>query len=162
FIGRWPELVERAVRLFGGGLGERSEQDEIVLLNPKAWGQARFDLVRQEVVRPIFDADDRPLLLVLPHTPKTAEAVKAIEEFQPAGPQPLLGLLRLHADRFIIEPVAIYVGDEIFNLTFDIGDAKASKRSQRATQTEAAIDEDADDVEEEELLQSSSPLGLLL
>ena len=46
-ITAWPELAERAKRLFGGGLGDRNENLEIVLLVPKSWGPGCYDTLRQ-------------------------------------------------------------------------------------------------------------------
>ena len=83
-IAAWPDLAERGRRLFGGGLRERSEQDEVVLLKPNHWGPAAFDSVRQELVQPIFDEEGRPMSLLLPHTPLTEKAIAILENQDPA------------------------------------------------------------------------------
>jgi hypothetical protein len=159
----WAALTDRARGLFGGGLRERREQDEIVLLRPQAWGPSRFDPVRQELVRPVLDDAVRPLPLVLPHTAMTAEAVNALEQYQPSSGCPVLGLLRLDGERLWVEPIAFYVGQDVFNLTLDV--STRPKKKSAARQAAAANEGTAGEDEREEntdLAASASPLGLLL
>ncbi|MGH7194192.1 MAG: hypothetical protein ACREJM_11790, partial [Candidatus Saccharimonadales bacterium] len=81
-VGDWSSLVERARRLFGGGLGERGEHDDLVVLRPAVWLPARYDEVRQELVRPVLDNAQRLLPLVVPFAPETASAVEVLERHE--------------------------------------------------------------------------------
>src|SRR5262249_5204117 len=84
-ITAWPELRERAARLFGGGLRGRSEQDEIVLIQPAQWGPGHFDPINQEFQQPIFDAAGNALLIVVLHTPQTENAIPVLERHAAAS-----------------------------------------------------------------------------
>jgi len=158
-ISRWADLVERAVRLFGGGMQGRGELDDLVLLTPNAWGPAQFDSIRQELLRPVIDADGRTLPLVMPHTPETAGAVDALERHNPAVTRGLLGMLRLHAGQLAVEPIALYEEKKVFNITLD-GTAGSKVAVSPAP---AATDEEDEPAEtEEEEVHTATALGLLL
>jgi hypothetical protein len=154
----WSELSARAGRLFAGGLQDRAEQDEILLLQPERWGLASFDPIRQELVQPIFDSAGRPLVLVLPHTPQTENAIKILERHDPKTTWGLLGLLRLRQETLAVEPVAIH-GDQLINLTLD--GLPSSKVAAPAPATDQVEADDVEPVEEAELPTSTSPLGIL-
>jgi hypothetical protein len=139
-LARWSEIGERAARVFGGGFSDRGERDELVLLAPTAWGPAQFDAVRQEVVRPILDAEGCTLSIVLSHTPENLDAVNALESFEPSGAHSLLGLLRLDAGRLTVEPIAIHSGPRVFNLTLDTARQAPQRRADFPTR--AGEDED--------------------
>jgi hypothetical protein len=159
FVTRWRELGERAMRLFGGGLQGRAEMDDLVVLAPSAWGPPQFDSIRQELVRPVLDADSRPLPLVLPHTPQTAVAVEALERHEPSATRGLLGMLRLHGGRLAVEPIALYEEKKVHNLTLD-GFAGAHVASSPATP--ASEDDEEPSESDEEEAHTSTGLGLLL
>ena len=154
---RWSELSERAGRLFAGGLKDRSEQDEIVLLRPEQWGPAQFDAVRQELLQPVFDNARHPLLLVMPHTPQTENAIPILEQHDPGTTWGLLGLLRLHREQLAVEPVTIY-RDKFINLTLD-----GLPTTKAAADSPAKAEEEVEEPEQEqEAVASTSPLGVLL
>jgi SWIM zinc finger len=156
---QWSEIAPRAQRLFGGGLGGPLQQDEVVFLHPQVWAPPQFDQVRQELVRFLIDKTGRALPLVLPHTSFTEEAIGVLEQYQPTAPRPVLGLLRLDADRLSVEPIAFYVDNDIFNFTLDVNvDPK------KTAQPAPAAEEEEEDEETEEIpiAPSSSPLGQLL
>jgi hypothetical protein len=159
-LDRWGVLAERAARLFGGGFQDRSEQDELVLLRPTEWGPAEFDQVRQELTRPVFDADGRGLALVLAHTPETATAVTALEQHDPTKTSGVLGVLRLQPGRLAVEPIALFQEKGIFNLTLD-GGTEALAVAKQSTTVEEAEEADAEG-EEPEPVPSATRLGLLL
>jgi hypothetical protein len=158
-VGRWADLASRAVRLFGGGLQGRGEMDDLVVLTPHAWGPAQYDPVRQELARPVLDDQGRAVPLVLPHTPHTAGAVESLERHDPSATRGLLGMLRLHAGRLAVEPIALYEEKKVFNITLD-----GSAGSVTAPVTPAAgvgEEEEPSEVEEEEV-HTGTALGLLL
>jgi hypothetical protein len=158
-IADWTELSARAGRLFAGGLQDRTEQDEIVLLQPEHWGPANFDAIRQELVQPVFDTAGRPLVLVLPHTPQTENAIKILERHDPKTTWGLLGLLRLRQETLAVEPVAIH-GDLLVNLTLD--GLPSTKVAGRAPSIDDEVPDDVEPDAEAELITSTSPLGILL
>jgi hypothetical protein len=159
FVRRWGDLIERAVRLFGGGLQGRGEMDDLVPLAPHAWGPAQFDSIRQELVRPVFDADGRALPLVLPHTPQTAGAVEALERHDASATRGLLGMLRLHAGQLAVEPIALYEDKKVYNLTLD--GVAGSQVAVSPTPAASEEDEEPSETEEEEV-HTATALGLLL
>jgi hypothetical protein len=160
----WAELAERARMLFGGGFRERSEQDEVVLLAPASWGPSRFDPVRQELVRELFDGDGKALPLVLSFTPETEDAVPALEAHDPSATHSVLGLLRLDAERLYVEPVALHGAKAPLNLTLDA--APSSPAAHRPTvpidADEAGDDEPGDEAGELARVAPPTKLGVLL
>jgi len=156
-IASWAELAERAGRLFAGGLQGREEQDEIVFLRPRRWGSVKFDAVRQELVQPVFDIAGHPLLLVMPHTPQTENAIRILERLEPDTTRGLVGLLHLEHEQLVVEPVTIH-GETLINLTLDgLPDTKVTAHAQ------ATHDEEVEEAEPEpEMLASTSSLGILL
>jgi hypothetical protein len=153
----WAELAERAGRLFGGGLESRTEQDELVFLRPQSWGLPKFDAVRQELEVPVLDVAGHRLLLVMPHTPQTENAIRLLEQHSLSESPGLVGLLRLQGEQLVVEPVTIH-GETPVNLTLD--GLAATNEGVRAQET--------DDLEVEEaepelvILASTSRLGILL
>jgi len=61
------------------GLAERGEAEQIVLLQPRAWGRAAYDEVLQELRVAVADREGRPLLLALAHTEENRRAIDALE-----------------------------------------------------------------------------------
>jgi len=116
-IGNWWELRERALALFGGGIGEFDEQLETVVLRPARWGAAQFDEVHQRLSRPLMDDSGHSLPLLLPYTEETAAAVRALEAYTPAGGALVLGLLRLVDAALCVEPVSVIDGGRVWCLT---------------------------------------------
>jgi hypothetical protein len=162
----WTELAQRAVRLFAGGLKEKSEQDEVVLLQPRGWGPGQFDPIRQEFVQLIIDNAGHPLMLVMPHTPQTENAIPILEQLSVGAGSPdhaqtcwgLLGILRLERETLAVEPVALYQGTKVINLTLD--GLPATKPQGNVVSTEEEETEESE--QPEALTASSSALGLLL
>jgi hypothetical protein len=132
-ITAWPELAERAKRLFGGGLGDRNENLEIVLLAPKSWGPGCYDTLRQELVRPLMDEKDRCLQLWLPFTPENEAGVELLERHDPAETYGLLGALRLVAGQVCVQPISLYVEDRMVHLTLpEVKAAPGAKSAAKA------------------------------
>jgi hypothetical protein len=157
WIDRWADLAIKARRLFAGGLQERAEQDELVLVKPHQWGPAQFDSIRQQFVRPIADRDGRSLFLVLPFTPQTEQAVRLLETCAISELFGLLGILHVNADRLAVEPVVLFGDKGVTSLTLD--HAAHASVPQPAS---ADVGEEQEILEEEEATPSSSPVGLLL
>ncbi len=116
-IRAWPELAERAKRLFGGGLGDRNENQDIVLLAPKTWGPGFYHTLRQELSRPLLDEKGRCVHLWLPFTPENEAGVELLERHDPAETYGLLGALRLVAGQVCVQPISLYIEDRIVHLT---------------------------------------------
>ena len=174
-ITAWIELAERAKRIFGGGLGERHENAEIVLLAPKAWGPPFYDTLRQELVRPLADEAGRSVNLWLPFTPENEAGVEVLERHDPSGTYRLLGAVRLVAGQVCIQPISLYVEDRIIHLTLPdpkpVPGAKPAKKSGFATAAGGSSRQDAEREEEviagdsEEALPQvavTTPLGRIL
>lgn len=156
-VERWSELAPRVDRLFAGGLRERNEQDEIVLLRPKTWDAALFDPIEQELRQSIVDEDGRMLLIVLPHLLTTADAITILERHDPTTTTALLGLLRMHRGRPAVEPITL-VGNTLTHLTLDgSGPTKTP-----ATKSPTKFPEDADGLEDPEEGLDEEPSESLL
>lgn len=156
----WSDLRERAARMFGGGLRERSEQDEIVLVQPKLFGPAQFDSIRQEFKQAVVDAAGNALTLVVPHTPQTENAISVLERHDVANTWGVLGLLRLHGGQVALEPITL-LRDTLVHVTLDGMTAKAPSGPRLAVAQEADDLDDAPDGDEVPAA-TSSPLGHLL
>jgi hypothetical protein len=116
-INHWSALADRARRLFGDGLGDRTENLELVLLVPKAWGPSFYDPLRQELIRPVLDDQNRIVNLWLPFTPENEKAVAWLDRHDPSATYGLLGSLRLVAGRLCVQPISLYVEDKTVHLT---------------------------------------------
>lgn len=168
-ISDWSQIGEQAHKLFGGGLAERSEQDELVLLRPTVWLPGAYDEVRQELVRLVLDEKQRALPLVLPFTAETASAVSILERHDAAGTIGILGQLRLSGGKLSVKPISLLLESGVINLTLDA----AASASQPATQpllkspTSAAREHEDSPLDEpsaDEVLVAgtSTPLGIFL
>lgn len=166
-VSRWPELSERAKRLFSGSLGERTENLELAVLTPKVWGPPLYDSLRQELVRPVLDEDGRSVDLWLPFTEENETAVRLLEQHDACETYGLLGALRLVAGRLRVQPVSLFAGEQIVNVNLDRvssadrGRARRGKPDDEGNSTpedEAAIGGE----NEVTLPSSSTPLGRFL
>ena len=166
----WSHLGERARRLFGGGLGEPGEQNELVLLRPSAWLPGQYDDARQELVCLIFDEKQRPLPLVLPFTPETASAVRTLEQQDTARIHSLLGRLRLSVGKLSVEPISLFAESRTIHLTLDDANLaspagsdsglKASLTNGTESDEPSGFDEADDD--DPSVAGTSTPLGIFL
>jgi hypothetical protein len=168
---QWPELWRRATALFGGGLGERSEQDEIVFIQPSAWHTAEYDRVAQRLVRPVVDRQGHPINLTLAyHEQLTAEAIDLLQQYDPAANRGILGLIRFGAGELFVEPVSLCEDERIVNLSLDRTEGSASKSRSGASsaapreEEPSELAEDVADGETEEMVPSGSAtaVGVLL
>jgi hypothetical protein len=163
-ITAWTELADRAKWLFGGGLGERNEGAEIVLLVPKVWGPAFYDTLRQELVRPVVDDTGHMVHLWFPFTPENERGVEYLEKHDPTNTFGLLGAVRLVAGQVCVQPISLYVEDAIVHLT--LLDPKSPPTTTKKASPAAAVDdEEVIAGEEEEVAPQSAivtPLGRIL
>ncbi len=156
-VRKWSELAERAFGLFGGGLAERRENQDLLILAPASWEPGQFNSVRQELVRFVRDAEGRAIPLVLPHTPETAEGVTMLERADGSQIRGLLGALRLREGCVVVEPIALYEKDRLVNLTLDTATAVATAPAP------AAPAEDEEEPEESaEVGHSATSIGVTL
>jgi hypothetical protein len=118
-IVEWSALTERIQKLFGGGLAERIEHEELVLLEPKAWGPAFYDPLRQELTRPILDARGRTLELWLPFNAENEKGVELLEKHDPTGTRGVLGALRWGAGGVRVQPISLLEADRIVHLNLE-------------------------------------------
>jgi hypothetical protein len=159
-IEHWDAVADKARALFGGGFRDRSEQDAIVLLSPASWGAARFNDVRQELVRLVFDPEGRPLSLVLRHLKETDQAVTTLKDHDPADTRSVLGILHLEAGQLAVEPIALHTAGGVINLTLDGAPAAPVHAAGAPVLEPDSVQED--DEAEVELEPSGSNLGRLL
>jgi hypothetical protein len=167
-ISKWSALATQAKQLFGGRLGDRTENLELAVLVPKVWGPAYYDSLRQEVVRPVLDDEGRSIDLWLPFTELNETAVEILEQHDPANTLGLLGALRMVAGRICVHPISLFAGDSIVNLNLEKSSAAAAakvKRSKVAAAEQESNDEEVLAADGEEALLvagSATPLGRFL
>jgi hypothetical protein len=174
-VAQWSLLADRARRLFGGGLSERTENMDLVLLTPKLWGPAAYDPLRQELLRPLLDEAGRAVNLWLPFTPENEKAVELLERHDPADTFGLLGAIRLVAGQLRVQPISLFAGEKIIHLTLADGaaagkkspkDPSVSPRQKGRPSGEPAEDEElaSEEYEEAALSQAAAatPLGRLI
>ncbi len=139
-ISDWSAVARQAAQLYSGGLSAQTENLELVLLAPQSWGTPQFDPLRQELIRPIFDAKGRGLDLWIPFTPDQERAVDVLEQHDPSDTHGLLGAIRLVSSRLRVQPISLFVGDGIVSLNLDTVGAKgrASSSASRSKAREAA------------------------
>jgi hypothetical protein len=144
-IQRWTELAPLARKLFGSGLAGASANQELVLLAPTTWEPAQYDQVRQELVRPVVDADGRVLSLWLPFTPENESAVELLEQHDGAATWGVLGALRLLAGRLIVQPISLLSDEEVISLNLDKAQPTAAGTAQqpREPDDETLADDDS-------------------
>ncbi len=163
----WPDLAERAQRLFGGGMGERTENQDLALLVPAAWGPAAYDPLRQELRRPVLDGQGRVIPLWLPFTPENETSVDLLERHDPSGTYGLLGLLRLVSGELCVQPISLLLEDKIVHLTLEEAHATGSRPQKKNAAAvnevpgaeEMLVKDDEDTVPQS---TAASPLGRLL
>jgi hypothetical protein len=168
-ISEWSQLGARARRLFGGGLGERSEQNELVLLRPAAWLPGQYDQVRQELVRFVVDEKQRLLPLVVSFGPETASAVLTLEQHDATGTYGLLGRLRLSSGKLWVEPISLFAESGILHLTLKDA-SSASRAGDPAVTAPSSSSTDADELsplaeaadDDLSVAGTSTPLGIFL
>jgi len=159
-IEHWDALADRARRLFGGGFHDRTEQDTIVLLAPARWGPALFDEVRQELLRIVWDPENRPLVLALRHEKGTEGAVNTLLAHDASATWSVLGLLHLVSDRLSVEPITLHTENGPINLTLEGAASSPAAVPEPAGGVSVEQEEDADVGVEIE--PSSTNLGRLL
>lgn len=169
-ISDWSQISNRARKLFGGGLGERSEQDELVFFRPSLWLPGHYDEVRQELVRFVLDEKQRLLPLTLAFAAETASAINILEHYDATTPTAVFGRLRLRAGRLSVEPISLLTPTAIVNLTLDdSGAARHATISPAETHPAEAADVGEDEISIDEppiadalLTGTSTPLGVFL
>ena len=142
-LGDWSQLRAQALALFGGGLGEFEEAQEIVLLRPAYWAAAQFDQVRQRAWRAVADAGGRILPLTIPYNAETAAAVRLLEEHAPADGSLALALLRLVDGVLCAEPVSLIEDGRVLSLT--LAGPGAGQAEARAVAAADGADESAEE-----------------
>jgi SWIM zinc finger len=166
-ITKWSQLAERARQLFGGRLGDRTENLELALLVPKMWGPAFYDSLRQELVRPVLDEEGRAINLWLPFTAQNETAIKILERHDPTNTFGLLGALRLVAGRICVQPISLFAGEEIVSLNLEqsstsAGHSRSDKASGGAKELEDEEVVTGDGAETTVESGSATPLGRFL
>jgi hypothetical protein len=159
----WPQLAQKTQRLFGGGLQENTENQDLVLLAPHRWGPAVYDSLRQHLTRPVYDAAGRAVQLWLPYTAENVGAVDLLESHDPRETSGLLGLLRMVSNEVSIQPISLFVGERIIHLNVPSKDLSTNLRKKRGPtkrEDEATSDEAADDDEQNPAAALSSSSGL--
>jgi hypothetical protein len=136
FVKQWPELADRARRLFGGGLSLATANQELVLLAPHGWGPPQYDSLRQELTRPLLDSSGRLLDLWLPFTPENESAVEWLEQHDPADTWGLLGTLRLVAGRVCVQPISLFAAESIVHLNLDKAQPAATTAEAKSAEKE--------------------------
>jgi hypothetical protein len=118
-ITTWSALADQAMTAFGNGFSDGDERVALVLLQPHRWENAVYDDVRQELIRVVRDEGERPLVLSLPFSKETEDAVATLEHWQATPGARLLGLLRLRQGAITVEPFTLFEETKQLNLTLD-------------------------------------------
>lgn len=118
-VREWPELLNRAVKVFGEGFHDRNEQQELVFIAPDRWGKPGYDQIRQELTVPVYDKDGRELLLTLMHNAQNKGGIEYLEKQRMGSVSAVLGILRIRLGRLAVEPISLHNPDGVFNLTLD-------------------------------------------
>jgi hypothetical protein len=165
----WAELRRKLAAGYNSGLAPGRPLDRLVLICPARWGAPDYNEQRQTLLRPVFDAQERGLLLALPHQADWAFATDTLEHWGPAEKQTwgILGFGSLTAAGIELLPVALLnreSGAALHCLTLDnaTGSAGGSPaNTPERTEPDPSTDDDPPD-EETSTASSGSNLELLL
>jgi hypothetical protein len=160
---QWSALAELAQQLFGGGLRDHTENQDLVRLAPKAWGPAFYDPLRQELTRPLLDESGCAISLWLPFTPENEAAVDSLERHDATATTGLLGALRLVAGRLCVQPIALFIDGKVENLNLQKPGTPTSRGAKPGASNACDADEqpDADDAGESRASSAATALGRL-
>ncbi len=164
----WSVLAEKAGCLFGGSLASQTENLDLVLLLPQSWDVARFDSLRQELRRPVYDEQGRTIDLWLPFTAEQEKAIERLEQFPPqsAPGDGLLGALRLVSGSVCVQPISLFSGDRIISLNLEDAESMApAKTGKKPPPANDGNEEEQLEGENEELVPqtaTATPLGRIL
>ncbi len=136
-VRQWPELVPRIERIFGGGLTQQVENDDVVLVVPARVADPVFDAVNQAMQRALIDPDERVLPLRLAYQESIPKAVEHIETVGSDELVAVLALLRAGVDGVHVEPVTLITEDRFIHITLD-----GVTTSRKATSTTASFAKD--------------------
>jgi hypothetical protein len=103
----WREVAARLPELYPLGFAEAKANTDIVLLRPAAWLPAHFDTQRQQLIRPLADAQGRQLPLIVAQSAQTQAMIARIEALPDAADRCLLARLQLDADGLRLHPLSL-------------------------------------------------------
>ena len=172
-----PESLEFGDRLFtswgalyryvGGiqplGLREPNPLDQIVVVQPQYFGERRFEPLNQTFYWEVYDQLGQPLTLALPFRDWTKESIKTLEQLTPPKDSAWKFVVRIsyEDDGLVVEPISILRPEDhknpVFQLAFDSHEAEGS--SSGLEEMNVALDEDAIELPEDELVEGKLPMG---
>jgi hypothetical protein len=133
---QWPELSGREFSSWarlresvqgdtsGVGLAEADPHASYVLLRPKAWREATFDSLAQELSRGVVDEGGEELSLCLRYSSLADHAIERLEALRPTPGTKVLGRVERLRLRVIVRPIALLQdapGRRVDNLYVDEG-----------------------------------------
>lgn len=144
------------------GLREPNPLDQVVVVQPQYFGERRFEPLNQTFYWEVYDRFEQPLTLTLPFRDWTKESIKALEQLSPPKDCAWKFVVRLgyEDDTLIVEPISILRPEDqkqpVFQLAFDSHDTNAGTKEQ----TNAALDDEAIELPEDELVEGKLPAVL--
>ncbi len=166
----WHALAQHLIAVSPTGLRAYNSLDHLVIVTPARWGDPLYDQARQALLRPLFDASGRMLLLTLPHHTDWPFAVDTIQQWQPQqwhvwgilgqGRITGSGLELLPITLFTHEPLPMFDNTCILNLTLDLSLPGGAESSAVGNPTPTLVDELPDEVDDNEPADSADPINL--
>jgi hypothetical protein len=125
----WAALAQHLAVAYNSGMAEHRLLDRLVVVVPERWGEPMYDQQRQVLIRPVYDAHGRALVLALSYRAEWAFAVDLLQGWEPQRRETwgILGYGQLSAGGLEFVPVTLLnrtalpapIHSPIINLTLD-------------------------------------------
>lgn len=152
----WGNLQRYVAGIQPLGLREPNPLAQIVVVQPRHFGERRFDPLSQTFYWEVYDQFDQLLTLTLPFRDWTKESIKTLEQLSPPKDCTWKFVVRLGYENEVlfVEPISILRAEDqkhpVFQLAFD-------SHEQQAGHTNAPLDDDTIELPEDELVEERLP-----
>ncbi len=152
----WGPLQRYIAGIQPLGLREPNPLDQVVVVQPRQFGERRFDPLSQTFYWEVYDQFEQSLTLTLPFRDWTKESIKTLEQLSPPkdGAWKFVVRLGYEGDALFVEPISILRSEDqkhpVFQLAFD-------SHEQQAGHTNAPSDDDTLEPPEDELVEEKLP-----
>jgi hypothetical protein len=153
----WGHLQRYVAGLQPLGLREPNPLAQIVVVQPRQFGERRFDPLSQTFYWEVYDQFDQSLTLTLPFRDWTKESIKTLEQLSPPKDCTWKFVVRLgyENDALFVEPISILRSEDrmhpVFQLAFD------SHEQQAGVTNASAQDDDTIDEPEDKPIEGKLP-----
>ena len=160
----WQDVHRYVAGIQPLGLREPNPLDQIVVVQPKQFGERRFEPLTQTFYWEVYDQMDQSLMLTLPFRDWTKESIKTLEQLAPPRDSTWKFVVKLgyENDGLFVEPISILRPEDhnqpVFQLAFDsLSQANDAGVRRFDQDTGVESDDDSLDPDEDEILEGKLP-----